>query len=177
MQTKSIKRPTTEIFMNASIPLFIDASTVRHCPNEQIDRIIETKGYESLITEEVIDSVKHLDCANWIELRLAEERLRKHQIVHQEDIRLLLRVSKCCGACRSEVCSYLGARREHGIVITQDPTARKLLSPHFPEVTSYGPVEFLRKYRQPDQQQMLSDKKVVLSSLLVVSDFSKANVS
>ena len=158
------ERLKIEIFMSVLTPLFVDVSTVRFCPRDEIERIVQVEGYHSRISEEALASVENLECATWLRSLMMEKLLTSHQIVNGNDIRLLLHLSKRCGACRSEVSSYVGAAREEGIVITKDPKTRKFLQPHFPEVKAFGPDEFLRYDGRMDERELFPDKKVLFPS-------------
>ena len=147
--------------MNVSTPLFIDESTFRFCPTEQIDRIVETEGYDCFVSEEIAASVRKLPCSVWIDRELHQGRVVSHRITRPDDIRLVCRLTKCSGACRGEICSYVAAQRERGIIITQDPVTRKLLAPHFPGVTALEPDEFLSDHPLTAERELLSNKQVM----------------
>ena len=153
-----------EIFMSVLTPLFVDVSTVRFCQREEIERIVQVEGYCSHISEEALASVEKLECMTWLRALMMENLLTSHQIVNTDDMRLLLHVSKYCGACRSEVSSYVGAAREEGIVITKDPKTRKFLQPHFPALKTFGPDEFLRHDGRMDERELFADEKVLFPS-------------
>lgn len=141
-------------------PVFIDESTLRFCPASQIDRIVEAEGYTFFINEEVIHDVRCLECASWIESQLEQKRVKRHCLTRSCDIRLLTKITKSCGVCRGEVCSYVAAQRGNGIVIAQDAVARKLLLPHFPEVVALGADQFLHNHQLIAEQKILSKKQV-----------------
>ena len=157
--------------MSDLTPLFVDESTFRSCLPEQIDCIVDVQGYNCFVNEEVLESIEQLECASWVSRQLVAQRLSKHRITNTGDIGLLLRVAKRCGACRAEICSYVAAQREGGIVITQDPVARKLLFPHFPQVKALAPKEFLRAHQVKD---LFDDERVLNATDKASKSFSSA---
>lgn len=130
--------------MSASTPVFLDESTLRFCPQTQILQIVEIEGYDYFIGEEVIHGVRHSECASRVVAQLTRGRVTPHRITRLDDIRLMTKIAKRCGACRGEVCSYVAAKRENGIVVAQDALAHELLASHIPGVTAVEPSGFLR---------------------------------
>lgn len=130
--------------MNTSTPLFLDESTLRFCPHPQILQIIEVEGYNCFIGEEIVHGVRRLECADWIASQLAQGRVAPHRITRLDDIRLVTKIERRCGASRSEICSYVAAKRENGIVVAHDALAHNLLQRHIPGVVAIEPAHFLR---------------------------------
>lgn len=130
--------------MIASTPLFLDESTLQFCPCPQILQIMEVEGYNCFIGEEIVHGVRHLKCADWIASQLAQGRVAPHRITRLDDIRLVTKIERRCGASRGEICSYVAAKRENGIVVAHDALAHDLLQRHIPGVVAIEPAHFLR---------------------------------
>jgi bacterioferritin-associated ferredoxin len=124
---------------------FLDESTFRFCPPADVLQITAVAGYDFCVTEEVVEGICKLRCAAWVKASIKDGRISTHRITHLDDIQLITKIMKRCGVCRGEVCSYVAAKRENGIVVAEDSRVSRMLAPHVSGVRTINSACLLKK--------------------------------